>query len=367
MSVVSHRRTLHRIPEINFELPKTIAYVESVLSPLHCTITHPIDGSVCAFFDAGHDHAIAFRADMDALSLQEDSAAPYCSTHAGKMHACGHDGHTAMLLGLAAYLSENLDSLPHNVLLLFQPAEETTGGAKPLCQSGVLSQYTVQQVFGLHLWPNLEKGKIFTCSGAMMAQSNEIDITITGKSVHLSQAANGLDAMKAGMDYVQRAYAMMDAIDPAIPRILRFGKFDSGTVRNAISGHTHLLGSLRTYDAQTFAHCSGQLHTIAKDLEAQTGCTFHVIVRDGYAPVWNHEELYQTLCDQLGADAPLPLPAPSLAGEDFSFYQKEVPSVFFFLGLGKSPELHAITFDFDDEAVLPCGVDFFKKLVYLHY
>ena len=171
-TVVDHRRALHRIPELDNQLPETVAYVRSVLEPLGCTLSSPIPGSVCAYFDAGKSESVAFRADMDALPVTEATGLPFASAHPGKMHACGHDGHTAMALALAEYVSTHLSELPRNVLFLFQPAEETTGGAKGLCESGILEAHHVTRVFGLHLWPNLPAGQVFTRPGPLMARAN---------------------------------------------------------------------------------------------------------------------------------------------------------------------------------------------------
>ena len=138
MSVVDYRRHLHRIPELDNQLPQTVAYVRSLLEPLGCKIFSPITGSVCAWFDAGQNESVAFRADLDALPVTEQTGLPYASEHCGIMHACGHDGHTAMVLALAEYVAAHLQELPRNVLLIFQPSEETTGGAGKLCEAGVL-------------------------------------------------------------------------------------------------------------------------------------------------------------------------------------------------------------------------------------
>ncbi len=364
ISVATHRRTLHTIPEIHVTLPKTIGYLKEVLTPLGCTFSAPTQGSLCAFFDAGKDQSIAFRADMDALPIQEVSVSAYSSTHTGAMHACGHDGHMAIALGVADYVATHLQDLPHNVLLVFQPAEETTGGAQPICQSGIFEQYHVKRLFGLHMWPNVPAGHIVSTAGAMMAQSNEVTIEIEGKSVHLSRSEQGLDALVAGMNFLEKAYAMVERLDSCVPRKLRFGRMESGTVRNAVSGHTRLEGSLRTYDADTFAFCSNGLRAIGEEITQATGCHVTVTIPGGYPPVWNAQSLYQEMVDYLDADAPLPLEKPALASEDFSFYQQHLPALFFFLGTGQTPELHANDFDFDDAAILPKGVAFFTILLY---
>lgn len=365
MPVVDHRRRLHQIPELDDQLPETCSYVRSVLEPLGCEISSPIPGSVCAFFDAGKPETAAFRADMDALPVEERTGLPFASRHDGRMHACGHDGHTAMALDLAEYVSRHIRELPRNVLFLFQPAEETTGGAKRICESGILAQRQVSRIFGLHLWPGLTEGQIFSRPGPLMARANEVTVTIAGKSVHLSRASEGRDALTAGAEYLRRAYAMMETLPPSVPRVLRFGKMVSGTVRNAVSGKSVLEGSLRTYQEEVYRLCREKLAAIGADIQAETGCGVEVRLSEGYPAVWNHEGLYEELLRKLGPAAPLPLASPVLAAEDFSFYQREIPGVFCFLGTGQTAELHAPDFSFDDEAVLPAGTAFLRRLLAL--
>jgi len=365
MSVVEFRRALHQIPELDRCLPRTVTYVKCALAALPCQVTEPTEGSVCAFFDAGKDETVAFRADMDALPVTEITGLPYASAFPGLMHACGHDGHTAMALALAEHAGAHLAQLPRNVLFLFQPAEETTGGADLLCRTGILRERNVVRVFGLHLWPGVPAGQVASRPGALMARSSETTVTVTGKSVHISRHGEGIDALTAGAEFLRRAYAMMAALPGEDPALLRFGKMTSGTVRNAISGETRLEGSLRTYSDEIFEHCRRELTAIGADLQAETGCGVTVHLSEGYPAVRNHPELYGAVCAALGESAPILLDAPALAAEDFSFYQKEVPGVFFFLGTGNTPQLHAPDFDFDDETVLPAGVEFLKKLLML--
>ena len=158
---------------------------------------------------------------------------------------------------------------------------------------------------------------------------------------------------------------MIESLPPDQPRVLRFGHMVSGSVRNAISGHTVLEGSLRTYREDTFSFCRQQLRDIGKSVATKTGCSIDVHLSEGYPAVWNHEALYQKIAQQLGADTLSLLEKPALAAEDFSFYQQYVPGVFFFLGVGDTQALHAPGFTFDDEAVLPAGVEFLKKLLFL--
>ena len=154
MQIITDRRELHKIPELDRDLPKTMAYLRAALEPLCCKLLTPTPGSLSAWFDFGAKEAIAFRSDADALPITEHSRAAYCSVHPGRMHACGHDGHMAILLELARRL-ERIESLRYNVLLIFQCAEETTGGAKDICDTGIFKKRKVKAIFGLHIWPGL--------------------------------------------------------------------------------------------------------------------------------------------------------------------------------------------------------------------
>ena len=185
MQIFADRHALHRIPELDKELPETLAYLRGALAGLRCRVFSPTDGALCAWFDFGQEAAIAFRADIDALPIEEKTGLPYASTHPGKMHACGHDGHAAIVLELARRLSKK-ESLPHNVLLVFQPAEETTGGAKDICDTGIFREYNVQAIFGLHLWPGLPAGTVASRKNELMARSCEVTVDVYGKSSHIA-------------------------------------------------------------------------------------------------------------------------------------------------------------------------------------
>jgi amidohydrolase len=366
--VVEYRRALHRIPELDRELPQTRAYVEAELRKLRCEVFSPAEGAVCAYFDAGKSGAAAFRADMDALPVTEETGLPFSSEHAGKMHACGHDGHTAMLLALAEYVDGHIAELPHSVLLVFQPAEETTGGAKPICDSGVFKKYGVLRIFGFHIWPGLPAGRVFTRSGAMMAKSSEITVRITGRSVHISKYKDGADALAAGAEFLRRVYDMEKTELPEDePRLLRFGKMDSGTVRNALSDSAELAGSMRAFSFETFHYMKRRCSEIAEDVGRDTGCSVAVSLSEGYPPVINDKRLYISTMMFLGAsgaETPAMLETPVMAAEDFAWYQQSLPGLFFFLGAGDCGELHSPTFSFDD-AILKKGVGFYEKLLYM--
>jgi len=357
MQIFADRYALHQIPELGLELPKTMAYVENALRGLNCTVFSPMEGAMAAWFDFGRETAIAFRADADALPIQEKNDVPYRSAHDGKMHACGHDGHMAILLELARRLSEK-KALPHNVLLLFQPAEETIGGAKNLCETGILEKYNVTAIFGLHLWPGVPAGTIASRKNELMARSSEVTVDIYGKSAHIAKASEGIDALEAASVFYLKALEMERSLPAGIYRLLKFGKFQSGTVRNALSAHSHIEGSLRAFQDEVFESLRDGLYAIAEEVEACFGCTVKLHFSSGYPAVMNPSDLFDRVAKTVDIQA---LPEPFMTAEDFAWYQRYVPGMFFFLGLGDTPALHADTFDFD-VSLLPLGADFFEKL-----
>lgn len=357
------RRDLHRIPELEQKLTETCAYVRRELEQLHCTVETPTEGAVCAWFDAGKPDAIAFRADMDALPITEQTGLPFASVHPGKMHACGHDGHTAMLLGLARVLEQRRGALRHNVLLVFQPAEENPGGAKPLCDSGIFEKHHVRCIFGFHLWPGLPQGEIFTCPGPMMAKSSEITLHAHGKSVHISRYSEGADSIWAASEFLRRAYAAERTLfAPEVPRLLRFGRIEGGRIRNAVAAETVLEGSLRAFTLEHFSALKGRCEEIAAEVGQETGCGMELTFSEGYPPVTNDSRLVERIEKQLGAAAPKRCTAPALTTEDFAWYQQYLPGVFFFLGVGDTEELHSARFTFD-EHVLERGLALDERLL----
>lgn len=357
MQIIEDRRVLHRIPELDRDLPKTMAYLNQCLQGLGCQVFSPMQGALCAYFDFGAEKTIAFRSDADALPITEVSDKDYASCHAGRMHACGHDGHMAIALELARRISKK-QTLSRNILIVFQPAEETTGGAKDLCDTGVFLNYNVEAIFGLHLWPTVPAGEIFSRRNEMMSRSCEVKVTITGKSAHIAKAHEGIDAMAAGVEFYRRARDLEQSLPQDIFRLLNFGKFQSGSVCNAISGETRLEGTLRAFQDAVFYALQRGIREIAREVGATSGCAVEVHMNDGYPAVMNPPELYDKVRELVEFQE---LPAPSMITEDFSWYQRHLDGMFFFLGTGDSPALHANNFDFPEE-ILSKGADFFEKL-----
>ena len=355
--IINDRRALHAIPELQWDLPLTAEYVKQTLSCLKCRVFSPVENAVCAFFDFGADKAIGFRADMDALPIGEMTGLEFASRHPGRMHACGHDGHMAIALELARRLDRK-EHLPHNVLLIFQPAEESPGGAKIICDTGVLEQYHVSCVFGLHLWPGLEKGVVFSRVNEMMASASELSVDIYGRSSHIGNAAAGIDSTAAAVEFYRLVRQAEGSYPEEIYRLMNFGQMHSGTVRNALSAHARMEGSLRAFQQEVFDGLRQKLYAAAETVEKAFGCRVEITLGDSYPAVMNDG----ALLDRVQAVAPVKLlDKPSMTAEDFSWYQLTAGGIFFFLGLGDVPALHSTNFDFD-ETILEKGADFFERL-----
>lgn len=364
-----HRRELHKIPELSRSLPKTKAYVKSVLEKLDCTVFDVLESGVCAYFDRGRERTTAFRADMDALPVGEVNAHDFVSLHQGNMHACGHDGHMAMVLALAQYVDTRKD-LTSNVLCIFQPAEETTGGAEDICKTGVLEKYKADRIYGIHLWPFLEGGKVSSKSGPMMPRSSEITIEITGRSSHATAPEKGIDALFIGCQYITRLYEahkkwMRPNPTPEERTIIQLCKMESGTARNVISGYSALLGTMRAFSEEDFSCLVKLLEDTAAELSQEYGCQIKALHSPGYPPVANDPALYSQVLPRLQQELDYEeMEIPAMISEDYSFYGLQIPSVFFFVGTGTGIALHSNNFDFD-EKVLLSGLKLYQTLLEL--
>lgn len=355
--IIEDRRALHRIPEIDRELELTMAYLRGALKPLRCRLFSPIPDSLCAYFDNGGTHSYAFRSGCDALPLHERSFLPFSSIIPGQMHACGHDGHMAMLLELARRMNER--SAEANILLIFQPAEETTGGARDICKSGVFEAHRVDAIFGLHLWPDLPLGVIASREREIMSQSCEVSVRISGRGCSAVKAEEGVDALRAGMEFYMRSARIQGEIGAEGECMLHFGKFRSGNACNTVSDHARIEGTLRAFNGGAFDEALEKLTACAKEVSKESRCKIDIETSMGYPAVVNPPRLYRRVLDSgLSFER---LAHPVMTTEDFSWYQQHLPGMFFFLGTGPSPELQADDFDFD-ESVLEIGADFLEKL-----
>ena len=355
--IIIDRRALHRIPELDRDLDRTMAYLRGALQGLRCRLFSPIPNSLCAFFDNESDSAIAFRCGCDGLPVHERSFLPFSSEIPGQMHACGHDGHMAMLLELARRMQDA--RIGRNVLLIFQPAEETTGGARDICKSGVFEKNKVEAVFGMHLWPDLPLGTIASRERAMMSRSCEVSVRFAGRSCSAARRDEGVDALRAAVEFYHRATELAAAGPSEPPRLLHFGHMESPGPCNVVSDAARLEGTLRAFDDETFLGILDGLEQLASKINAETGCKIDIETSMGYPALVNPPEL----CARVRSAGVhfTELAQPAMITEDFSWYQRHLPGMYFLLGIGPCPALQAEDFNFD-ESVLMTGADFLEDL-----
>ncbi len=358
------RRALHQIPELQFELPETQAYLLNALSEIGVEAEALPSCGILAYFDGGKPETAAFRADMDALPIQELREGGYASTHPGKMHACGHDGHMAMLLQLARYAHAHISELPRNLLLIFQPAEEGGGGARTIVETDALEKRNVTHIFGLHVAPELPVGTLASRPGAFFSKSSEVYALVHGKSAHAANAAEGLDALSAGADFLLRAEAMEQAFPQDVARLLKFGKFIAGTAPNIVAETASITGTLRAFDNQVFQSLQDGLSNVARQVEAKWGVNIELSYSPSYPPLLNDPKVYERAIHQLRGFNYRELPQPTMLSEDFSYYLEKVPGVFFKLGIGTGIPLHTPEFDLDERALM-YGVEALIALAHL--
>lgn len=361
---ISIRRDLHRIPEVGFKEYKTQKYIIEFLKNIGWK-----DFSVCsktgviAFLPGKENETIAFRADIDGLEIEEKNHS-FSSEHKGFMHACGHDGHTAILLMFAKTILNM--KFKKNILLIFQPAEEGPGGAKIICESGILEKYSVKEIYGLHLFPELEEGVISTKPGPFFAQATEFDCKIIGKGGHGGIPQNTIDPLIPFIKTIDSYQTIVSRnLSPFSPAVITIGKFLGGSVRNIISNSAEFYGTIRAYSQKDTDFIIKRMKEINNGIEIAFNVKFESEFRTLYPPVINDEKLYKKF---LRLSLPnFKLGKELATAEDFSFYQEKIPGVFFLLGtrnenLGFTAPLHNCNFNFN-EAVLLKGVELFLSLI----
>lgn len=363
------RRYLHTIPEIGFDLPKTHAFLWEELEKLE---PDELDvfaktGIRAVFYGKAPKETVAFRADMDALELTELNRHDYVSTHDGCMHACGHDGHMTVLLTWAKYLSRRRDQLMDNIVLLFQPAEEGVGGAKAMIDDGALKKPDVDRIYGLHVDPLIDEGKIGVRHGYMMASTTEFNIHIQGLSAHGASPHFGVDAIVAAASFIQQLQTVISrSVAPFEKSLITIGKIDGGESRNIIAENVTLYGTFRTFNQATTDAILRRIDNLLRGLELSFGvkCRYDQIAH--FPSVCNDEALTDDLLTYLDSNE-VEMVKKRMIAEDFSFYQQEVPGVFFFLGVRKGEynrPLHSNRFDFDEESLL-YGLEVYRRLLNL--
>jgi amidohydrolase len=384
------RRDIHAHPEILFTEERTSALIQKELAALGITFRANIGGKepntgtgVVAHIPATVDNSngetgecIGLRADMDALPIAELSDIPHKSTIEGKMHACGHDGHTTVLLGVARVLI-GLEHRPNPVTLVFQPAEEGGGGGNFMCRDGALlgDQGTeettglgplVDRMYGLHGWPDMPLGTVATKPGPLLAATDTFDITLTGNQGHAAYPHLCVDPIVTAAQIISSAQSIVSrTTSPTDSLVITFGAVHAGSAYNVIPENAMLKGTIRTLDMETRAQTKTRFFELVESTAKAMGCQAHVKWNDGY-PVTKNDAKEADRVAQITEKATLTnnfelVKEPSMGGEDFAYYCLQVPSCFYLIGLHESestpyPGLHTPTFDFNDNAI-PVGIE----------
>jgi amidohydrolase len=375
--LVELRRQLHQHPELGFREHLTAELIQKKLQEWgiqHQTgvaitgVVAIIQGKKTSFDLKG----LAIRADMDALPIQEENKVVYKSKHDGIMHACGHDGHTAIALMTAYYLAQHRNDFAGTVKIIFQPAEEGPGGAKPMIQAGVLKNPEVDAIVGLHLWNNLPLGKVGVRSGPLMAAVERFDLVIQGRGGHGAMPHQTVDAIAVGAQVVSALQSIVSRnVDPIDSAVITIGEFKSGTARNVIADTAQLRGTVRYFNPKLEAFFRQRIEAVAKGVCEAYGATYQLDYEATYPPVVNDlrvTEMVRSIAVDL-IDTPLGVTpeCQTMGGEDMAFFLQEVPGCYFFLG-SANPDRdlayphHHPRFDFDETALM-IGVEMFARCV----
>jgi amidohydrolase len=368
--ITAWRRHLHTIPEIMFDLPKTSAFVADKLRSFGITdITTGIaETGIVAVIEGKTNtsgRTIGLRADMDALPITEATGLDYASTHPGKMHACGHDGHTAILLGAAQYLAEtrNFDG---RVVLIFQPAEEGGGGGNVMVEEGLMERWSIDEVYGLHNSPGDPVGAFSIRSGALLAAADEFDITLTGQGGHAAAPHEAIDTNLAAAHVVVALQSIASRnVDPIMQVVVSVCTLRSDTdSHNVLPQTVRLRGTVRTLDAGIRDLAQNRLEGIVTHTAAAHQCTADISYMRGYPVTINAEENTVFAADAAervspGVDRNVP---PIMAGEDFSYMLNQRPGAYIMLGNGDGPTVHHPQYNFNDDAI-PAGCSWFAEMV----
>ena len=359
--IVSMRRKLHRIPEGGFKEFKTQQAIVDALDEIGVPYTTERTWVIALVEGAYPGETVAIRADMDALPLVEPEGCPFRSKHEGMMHACGHDAHVAMALGAAKVLTSLRGELHGKVKFLFQPAEETDGGAEPMVKAGAMEHPHVDRVYGLHVMPHLPVGKVETRAGTLNASIDTVNLTILGKAGHGAYPEQGTDAIVCAAQVISALQSVVSRnVSPLESAVLTIGVIEGGTAQNIICDEVRMRGTLRTANAELRARMKQRVVQIAEHVAAAMGCTAQVEIEPGYAALVNNTaeaaRVKRVAARLFGAENTVEKPAPSMGGEDFSFFSDCAPGAFFHVGC-VSPEwmpaapLHSRDFRIDEDCL----------------
>lgn len=370
--VVAWRRQIHAHPETGFEEFRTAELAAQVLRHLGLEVQTGVAGTgiVATLRGALPGPTVGLRADMDALPITEDTDLPFASTVPGVMHACGHDGHTSMLLGAATVLTGLRSKLAGNVRFVFQPSEERNGGAAPMIAAGALRDPDVDAMFAAHLWPDTPFGHIEVHRGPAMASLDEFAITIRGRGGHVATPHKSVDAIAAAAALVMDLQTIVSReLDPTEPAVVSVGRIEGGSAYNAIACEVLLRGTVRVVNPSLRKVICDKIEGRLRGLAESHGVSYDFDYHFGYPPVINSAEMADfviaTAGRVFGPDRAAYVTRPSMVGEDFAYFEQEVPGAIYLLGVGDSDTccypLHHPMFSFD-ESILGLGVRFLVQL-----
>lgn len=352
------RRTLHQYPELGYQEEKTSQFIADYLNGLQLEVTTrvAVTGVVAILKGAKEGPVIALRADMDALPIEEKTGVPFASTRPGIMHACGHDMHVSMLLAAAKVLSANREHVTGTIKFIFQPAEEMLGGGKMMVEQGVLKNPDVDYIFGFHVWPELPLGTLGFKKNAIMASMDSFDVTLVGKQGHGAAPHQGIDAITAAAQVVTSLQTIVSReTDPLDPVVITIGTIEAGTGYNIIPERARFKGTVRTIQPDTRITTANAIKRVINGVGEAMRVKPEIDYRFFY-PVTSNDEWFTeqaaALAVQLfGEEQVAWLERPSMASEDFAFYEEAVPGCFAFLGVGGEYKLHSDYFMPDEEAM----------------
>jgi amidohydrolase len=358
--LVEIRHSLHRIPEIHNEEKETAAFIRQRLSATGVEVLPPLLGTdtVGLLRGARPGRCILLRSDIDALPVTDRSGAAWSSGHPGRSHACGHDGHMAILLGAALVLESLRDRIKGSVRFVFQPAEEEARGGKALIEKGLFDlEPRAETAYALHGWPGVPEGAVACGPGPAMAAADTFRILVHGRGGHAGMPHLASDAVLAAAQIVSGLQSVVSrSVNPLEPAVLSICRIEGGHASNVIPDVVELEGTTRYFNRSLEKLMRGRMRMVVDGVCAASGCTADVIYEEGYVPLINDaaavEAARATVTRALGADAWVSDHPPSMTAEDFAFYLDKVPGALLRLGLGESwPALHSAAFDFNDRAI----------------
>ena len=367
------RRDIHEHPELLYDVHRTAAFVAERLREFGCDEVATglgrtgVVGVIRGRKPAGNGdiRVIGLRADMDALPIEEATELPYASKTPGKMHACGHDGHTAMLLGAARYLSETRN-FAGDAVVIFQPAEEGGAGAAAMIKDGLLDRFAIDQVYGMHNGPGIPVGSFAIRPGPIMASTDSVDIRIEGRGGHAARPHISIDSVLVGAQLITALQSIVSrSVDPLESAVVSMCEFHAGNARNVIPQTAVLKGTVRTLTPEVRALVEKRVREVVDGVARMTGARIDLTYEHGYPVVVNHAaqtDVAIKVAKEVAGDANIREMPPLMGGEDFAYMLEQRPGAFIFCGNGDSAGLHHPAYDFNDEAIV-FGTSYWIKLV----